>query len=153
MPARNLTAEPSLLSEFPKLFFCEDDGLNEFRDDLVFLDALGLKELDAFVARGGGDFMTALAGSLPVEIAVALLGFPARDAPHVKRMSDNSVALLSGILPPRDRVKLIGSGLSLYAYSLVRFYTSLRRGSTGTQPHCCQRYHASRVQHSLITRI
>jgi cytochrome P450 len=87
------------------------------------------RHLDAFFERRGGDFMADVAATLPVLAALMLLGFPERDGPRVKRLTDGSVALLSGLLPERGRGARLRSGLELYGYSLHRFLRHRRAGT------------------------
>ena len=84
----------------------------------------------ALVDRGGGEFMAALAGLLPAEVALAALGFPIEDAPTVKRLSDRSVALLSGVLPRHGRGAAVFAALGLYAYAAARFSWLAYRGGS-----------------------
>lgn len=84
----------------------------------------------ALVDRGGGEFVTAIAGHLPAEVALAAVGFPIEDAPTVKRLSDRCVALLSGVLPRYGRGAAIGAALGLYAYAGARFAQAVYRGGS-----------------------
>ena len=90
------------------------------------------RRLDRFVDAGGGDFAASIAEPLPVELALAALGFPDSDARRVKRLVDHAVSLLSGVLPRTGRLRVFATALELYAYSLVRFEWARRRGGTGT---------------------
>ncbi len=90
-----------------------------------FIDA----RLDAYFASAGGDFMREVAGPIPVGVALSVLGLPQQHGARVKRLSDRSVALLSGVLPREERGRLIANALELYVYSYWQFRTHRARGT------------------------
>lgn len=65
---------------------------------------------DQFIAEGRCDWVQALAVPLPMTIIVRLLGLPEADIPQLKRWSDHSVALLSGV---NTEAELIEHGLQI----------------------------------------
>jgi cytochrome P450 len=52
---------------------------------------------EAFVAAGGGDFMSAVASPVPVRVVSSVLGLPSEDAARLVEWSDRAVELLSGV--------------------------------------------------------
>ncbi len=66
------------------------------------LRALAERLVDSFLSRGRADWVAEMAVPLPVTIIAELIGLPLDDAPRLKRWSDASVALLSGINTPEQ---------------------------------------------------
>lgn len=64
-----------------------EDGIRELAQELV----------DRFIQRGSCDWVGELAVPLPMTIIARLLGLPTGDIPQLKKWSDHSVALLSGV--------------------------------------------------------
>ncbi len=66
------------------------------------LRSLAEELVGAFHPRGEADWVKEMAVPLPVTIIAELIGLPLADAPQLKRWSDASVALLSGINTPEQ---------------------------------------------------
>jgi cytochrome P450 len=66
------------------------------------LRSLAEELVGGFVARGEADWVQEMAVPLPVTVIAELIGLPLADAPQLKRWSDASVALLSGMNTPEQ---------------------------------------------------
>jgi len=67
--------------------------------------ALSNRLIDAFIAKGHCDWVSEFAVPLPMTIIIELLGLPLEDMPQLKKWSDASVALLSGINTAEELMK------------------------------------------------
>jgi cytochrome P450 len=83
-------------------------------------------KLDRFLAGGGGDFATEIASTVPVEMTLALLGFPISDSAYLKRVVDGTVELLAGQFPRERRIGALSSGARLFLYSRKRMRALLK---------------------------
>jgi len=85
------------------------------------LRALAEKLVGSFLPRGSADWVKEMAVPLPVTIIAELIGLPLADAPKLKRWSDASVALLSGINTPEQLSANISEINELIGYLAAQF--------------------------------
>jgi cytochrome P450 len=71
--------------------------------------------IQPFVAAGGGDFVEAVAGRLPVYVIGEMLGVPTEDWEQLREWSDATVQTLSAVLGDDDPTAGAGA-LALHAY-------------------------------------
>jgi cytochrome P450 len=62
--------------------------------------------IDGFIAKGKANWVAEFAVPLPLTIIVELLGLPSKDIPQLKRWSDASISILSGINTSDELIRL-----------------------------------------------
>jgi cytochrome P450 len=82
--------------------------------------------VSAFLSRGEADWVEEMAVPLPVTIIAELIGLPLADTPQLKRWSDASVALLSGINTPEQLSANASEVSELLAYLARQFDSACR---------------------------
>ncbi|MFP8880788.1 MAG: cytochrome P450 [Myxococcota bacterium] len=85
------------------------------------LRSLAEKLVDAFLPQGKADWVKEMAVPMPVTIIAELIGLPLADAPRIKRWSDASVALLSGISTPEQLRANFLEASALLKYLAMQF--------------------------------
>jgi cytochrome P450 len=83
--------------------------------------ALAESLIGAILPQGGArwsaaEWMSAVAVPLPMTVIAGLIGLPSEDIPQLKRWSDASVALLSGLNTPAQLAEHVGQVTELMAY-------------------------------------
>jgi cytochrome P450 len=71
--------------------------------------------IEPYVAAGGGDFITAVAGRLPVYVIGEMLGVPTDDWEKLREWSEATVHTLSAVLGDVDPAA-VASSMALHAY-------------------------------------
>jgi len=71
--------------------------------------------IEPYVAAGGGDFITAMAGRLPVYVIGEMLGVPTDDWEKLREWSEATVHTLSAVLGDVDPAA-VASSMALHAY-------------------------------------
>lgn len=87
--------------------------------------------LDAFVAKGGGDFMHEVAEVLPMRLVLRLVDLDESRHREVKRWCDHAISLLSGVNTPEQFAAHVEQGFALYSFC-VREVRRLRREGTSS---------------------
>ena len=93
------------------------------------------RRIERFLHDGGGDFVSEIAGVVPVETTLALLGFPRSDGARLKRIVDGCVELLAGQFPRNRKLGALSSAAQLFAYSRSRMQ-EMKRVPHGATPVC-----------------
>jgi cytochrome P450 len=83
-------------------------------EPLVYATADAL--IDEFIADGGADLMERFAYPLPIHVIAGILGLPRADARHLKRWSDDWMALQSGTAPVERLVDCAHNYLFMQQY-------------------------------------
>jgi cytochrome P450 len=80
------------------------------------IETLTEQLIDGWIDESAVDWVSALAVPLPMTIIVRLLGLPEEDLAQLKRWSDASVQLLSGVNTPDELQQLNGEIAAMFAY-------------------------------------
>jgi len=79
------------------------------------IDEIATALIEPYVTAGGGDFIAAVAGRLPVYVIGEMLGVPTDDWERIREWSDATVRTLSAVLGKPDPTAVAGA-MALRAY-------------------------------------